>query len=43
MDMHREEIYALTLELSNEKPGSPMFLAAYRVVLAQFEKTLEDD
>ena len=42
-DMHREDVYALTLELSSEKPGSPLFLAAYRAALTQFEKTLDDD
>ena len=42
-DMHQEDVYALTLELSSEKPGSPPFLAAYRAALTQFEKTLDDD
>ena len=42
-DMHQEDIYALTLELSSEKPGSPLFLATYRAALAQFEKTLDND
>ena len=31
------------LKLSSEKPGSPLFLAAYRAALAQFEKTLDND